>query len=142
MAQSLPVDGAPGKPEVNIVKEVAAGLWLVRFASPDTMDSDACAHLVPPLIHASKAGPLVVLATMPPGVRTIPASLVTFWLNAMAGGGIRVKGIAVVTTGLAVRAVVNGFGLAMKIREHPILAFTFPTEEQALAWGRSVVSGS
>jgi hypothetical protein len=129
--------GLPSSP--NTAERLAPGLWMIRFSTVETMTGEHCGHLLPPLALDAETGPLVLVASLPPGVRSVQPGLVTFWLDAMTKKGVRVRGISVVTASLAVRGVVNGFALAMKVSGHDIAASTFRTEAEAVAWGRKLV---
>ena len=123
----------------NTVKEVMPGVWMLHFPIPEEMIGSMCEHLVPPLIEASKAGRLVVLAHPSPRVRMVDMSMPTFWLNAFTRRGARVSGIGVITTSPAVKVAVKGFHLAMKAVGVPIDALIFETPEEAIAWAKKVV---
>jgi hypothetical protein len=114
-------------------------VWFIDFPTKEDVTGERCRPLVPALLEASRHGPLIIVATVPPELRFVEPSMPTFWLEVMTQGGLRVSGIGVVTRSLAVRTVVNAFGLAMKLREQPILSRTFPVVRDAVNWARSVV---
>lgn len=123
----------------NTVSEEVPGVWVIDFPSKEDVVAERCGHLVPPLVEASKRGPLVLVAAVPADLRMVESKMSLFWLQAMISGGVNVNGIAVVTKSLAVRSVVTAFGMTMKLRKFPIHAMTFKTREEAVAWARSVV---
>jgi hypothetical protein len=123
----------------NTVHEVVPGVWLLLFPVPEDMIGAKCEHLVPPLIEASKAGRLVVLAQPSPQQRSVDMSMPTFWLNAFTRRGVRVSAIGVVSHSSAVKVAVKGFHLAMKTVGAPIEAQIFETSEAAIAWAKTVV---
>lgn len=125
---------------LNRAEAHAPGLWLLRFASVASTVAEHCGPLVPPLVEASKQGPLVVIALVPPELRMVDPSMAPFWLDVFVNHGVRVDAIGVVTSSLAVKVVVSAFHTMMKLRERPILAKTFKTEAEAVAWGATVVA--
>lgn len=122
---------------VNTVEEVAPGIMLVRYA---VITAEASEVLLAPLVKASQSGPMVLLATVPPGTNLIPAGVVPFWLNAMLLKGVRVRAIGVATTSRAVKVVLSGFQAAMKLRANPIAAVTLATEAEVVAWAKDYVA--
>ncbi|MBX7101893.1 MAG: hypothetical protein K1X89_29525 [Myxococcaceae bacterium] len=124
---------------LNRAEEHAPGLWLLRFASVASTVAEHCGPLVPPLVNASKRGPLVVIALVPPELRMVDPSMAPFWLDVFVNRGVRVDAIGVVTSSLAVKVVVSAFHTMMKLREKPIQAKTFKTEAEAVAWGALLV---
>lgn len=126
----------------NSAEEVAAGVWLVRFLSKETLTAEACAPILPALIKASERQPIVLMGALPPDTTLIPAGLVPFWLNAIVLKGLRIRAIGVVTTSRAVRVVVSGFQSAMRLRSHAIGAETRATEAELIAWAKEYVKTS
>lgn len=119
---------------MNTLKKAAPGVWVITFPTKEDVTAAASEPLVPPLVEASKEGPIVLIATPPPDLRFVEPSMSAFWLEAMSRRGVRVRGIGVVTRSFAVRSVVIAFGLAMKVGGKPIAADTFPTEQEAVNW--------
>jgi hypothetical protein len=122
----------------NTTREDSPGVWVVDFPTREDVVADRCAHLLPPMIAASASGPIIMIALLPPDVRFVDPRMPVFWLEAVINKGLKVHGIAVVTRSRAVSSVVHAFALAMKLREHPILARTFDAPADAVAWSRSV----
>jgi hypothetical protein len=121
-----------------IVREDSPGVWIIDFPLREDVVAARCGPALPPLTEASRAGPLILIAQLPADVRFIEPAMSLFWLEAMTQGGLRVTGIGVVTKSMAVRTVVSAFGMAMKLRERPILARTFLTPPEAVEWARTV----
>lgn len=121
----------------NTVFEAHPNVWVVRFL-PGKITGPECEHLLPPLLEASKKAPIILIASLPLGTTLIPAGLAPFWLNAMLLKGLRVRDIGVVTTSRAVRVVVMGFQSAMRLSAKPIGAETRPTEDEIVAWAKSL----
>ncbi|MFT3710162.1 MAG: hypothetical protein QM817_21255 [Archangium sp.] len=120
----------------NTLEEVQPGIWLLRFASKDTMTGAACEPLVPALAKACQSGPIMLLAVIPKDVTLVPPSLAPFWLDAMLRKGVKVRAIGVSSTSRAVRVAVNAFQAAMKLSRVEIGAAIFPTEAELVAWAR------
>jgi hypothetical protein len=90
------------------------------------------------MIEASKKGEIVLLAKVPKELRVVDPMISVFWLEAMTKGGVKTRGIGVVTKSLAVKTVLSGLGLALKLRERPLPTKAFETLEAALAWAKAL----
>lgn len=119
------------------VKKVAEGVWQVHFPTVADVTVEYSKPMVPVLADACRAGPIVLLAHLPPDLRLVPAGMAPFWLNAFLLGGVRVRGIGVTSTSRAVKVVLAGVEAAMKVRGQPIPAKAFPTLDELIAWGKS-----
>lgn len=124
---------------MNSVEETSPGVWVVHFATRDTVTREGSQPLLGPLIAASKTGPILLLADLPADVTLIPPTMVTLWLEAMLSGGLRVGAIGVVTKSRAVRAVASAFQAAMRVRERPIAAEVRPTLDELKVWANEHV---
>ncbi len=122
----------------NSVREHSPGVWVLDFPVKEDVVVEKSRPLVPPMVEASKSGPLVIVACIPADQRMVDPSVSAFWLEAMTTGGVKVNGLCVITKSLAVKTVVAGFAIAMKFREKPIHAKTFLTLAEGVAWAQTV----
>jgi hypothetical protein len=123
---------------MNTLRQAGPGVWVITFPTREDVTAKASEPLVPPLIEASKAGPIVLVAIPPADLRIVEPSMSAFWLEAMTRRGVQVRAIGVVTRSFAVRSVVIAFGLAMKMAGKPFAADTFASEDAAVAWASTL----
>lgn len=123
----------------NTVHEDSPGIWVLDFPTKEDVVAERCVHLLPPMVEGSAHGPIMLVALLPPDVRFVDPRMPVFWLEAVLNKGLQLHGIAIVSKSRAVSMVVQAFAMAMKLRERPILAKTFETSGDAIAWSRSVV---
>jgi hypothetical protein len=90
------------------------------------------------LLEAVKKGPVVLLAALPPGTATIPATLAPFWLNAVLLKGLKLRAIGVVNANRALRVAMMGFQAALRLRGSEIQVNTLPTEAELVAWAKAL----
>ncbi len=121
----------------NTAEEMAPGIWVVRFVEGKLGGAD-CAHLLPPLLESVKKGPIVLIAALPAGTATIPATLAPFWLNAVLLKGLKLRAIGVVNANRALRVAMSGFQAALKLRGSAIQTNTLPTEGELVAWAKQL----
>ncbi len=117
--------------------DLGEGVWRLAYPTPETMNGAASEGVLRPLVEASRAGPLVIIAVLPPEVRLVPPGLVSFWLTHFTRGGIHLAAAAVVSRSLAVKVALSGFGSAMSLSQRPVQFGTFPSFEEALAWAHT-----
>ena len=122
----------------NTVEEVSPGVFLLRFPKAELIDARYCEHLVPPLIAGSQTGAIVLLVDLPENARLIVPNMAPFWLEVFTKRGVSVKGIAVLTTSRAVKVVLNGVALAMRVQGKPVSVTTVPTKPELLAWSKTI----
>jgi hypothetical protein len=124
---------------MSTVSQISEGVWLVKFPTKEDVVAERCAHLLPPLIEASKAGPIVLLAVPPPDLRMVQTSMSTFWLDAFTTKGVNVCGVGIVTHSSAVRVVLRGIGLALSLRNKPIATQAHDTVDSASNWAAALI---
>lgn len=115
----------------------APNVYVVRFQS-NTIVASECAPLIPELLEASARAPITLIASLPSTTNSIHRSMVPFWLDQMLHKGLRVKAIGVSTQSRAVKVVVSGFAMAMKLGNMPIQAQCAPTEAAIIEWAKSI----
>jgi hypothetical protein len=135
-----PVTANVSQPVENTVEEVSAGVWVLRFPTKEHMVGSRCQHLLPPLTAASKLGPLVLMALPPDNLRLIDPGLPAFWLDAVTTKKVAISAACIITNSAAVRTVMNGFAMAMKLMSKSIQMATPATLDEAIRWGRSVAT--
>ncbi|MBL8915293.1 MAG: hypothetical protein JNM17_31610 [Archangium sp.] len=123
--------------ELNSLYVPAPNVYVVRFHN-NTIVASECVHLIPELIEASKRAPITLIASLPASTNSIHRSMVPFWLDQMLHKGLRVKAIGVATVSRAVKVVVSGFSMAMKLGNMPIQAQCAPTEAAIIEWAKSI----
>lgn len=121
----------------NSVEEVLPNVWLLRFPTVELVRAAHCTHLIPPLIEASKQGPIVLLAEPPADLKLVHGDMIPYWIEAFTKRGLAVRAIGVVTTRSAVRVVLNGLALALRLTGTDVKTMTKPTLAEVIDWAKA-----
>ena len=90
----------------------------------------------------SKNGPIGLIATFGPNVRTVHTQTVSFWLERARDKNVNLRAISVVTTRLALRIAVKAFSQATGLFKPELQAQHFPDEPTARSWLEAQLKGA
>jgi hypothetical protein len=117
------------------VTHVERNIFRTDFRSAEDNTFEAVMALFPPLIEASKVGPLVLIPVFPPEIRFIDPRQPGLWIDLISKGKLKLSLAALVTQSAAVRSMGNGFAMALRIlTNQPFDLTAKKTFEEAMAW--------
>jgi hypothetical protein len=120
---------------VSWVTHIEHNIFRTDFRSAEDNTCEAVLDLFPPLIEASRAGPLILIPVFPSETRFIDPRQSGLWIDLISKGKLRLSLAAIVTQSAAVRSVGNGFAMALRIlTNQPFDLTAKKTFEEAMAW--------
>jgi hypothetical protein len=121
--------------------ENKAGVFTVRYDSPEDLSPERQLALEAALREASLLSPVGVVFIVGPTVKFVDPDVPAYWLAVTEDRLIQIAAMAIVTTNAGVSIATRGFAVANTLRDRPLRAKPFPDEPAAQAWVAEVLAG-
>lgn len=120
-----------------MVEERQPGVLVVHYEWPDHLAAEWQAELLEVSRAAAASGPVALVFVLADRLRAIPPNVRGFWRTTCSDRGLRIAGVAVVTSSWGVEVETTGFGVTHALSGAPLPVQSFRDAQQAVAWAAS-----